>query len=257
MAICKIAFKDIKKIDFIVTKGMTASQVYEKYKPDYMINGALYDMRSKVDITKCEDENEKYGYLFSNEGIGINGQKQMIWCEAKLAYDSKNIRDYISGSPTLVKNGKQFIQWGNKVSRQVTGKHTRSCIGFSKDFIYLLSTPSLLTVEKLAAECIKQGMEYAINLDGGGSCHLQQGTKKLMSSSRANCSWILVYLNKEKKEDDHVEAVKVKCNGKEQTGFIKDGVTYVPVRFVGENLGASVEWNGQTKTVTVEPKKGV
>lgn len=255
MAICKIALNNIKKVDFVVTNGMTANQVYGKYNPDYMINGALYEMASKADITRAEDENKKYGYLFANEGIGINGLKQMIWCTSTMAYDSKNIRDYISGSPTLVKNGKQFIQWGNKVSSQVTGKHTRSCVGFSNGYLYLMSTASLLTVEQLASECIAQGMQYAINLDGGGSCHLQQGTKKLMSSGRANCSWILVYLNKQK-EDDQMDTVKVKCNGKEEQGFLKDGTTYVPVRFVSEILGAKVEWDGKNKIVTVTQNKG-
>ncbi|MFI8687600.1 copper amine oxidase N-terminal domain-containing protein [Rossellomorea sp. NPDC077527] len=33
--------------------------------------------------------------------------------------------------------------------------------------------------------------------------------------------------------------------------FIKQGVTYVPLRFLSESLGASVAWDNQTKTATV------
>ena len=33
--------------------------------------------------------------------------------------------------------------------------------------------------------------------------------------------------------------------------FIEDGRTYLPVRFVAENLGATVTWNGDTQTVTI------
>ena len=33
--------------------------------------------------------------------------------------------------------------------------------------------------------------------------------------------------------------------------FIRNGRTYVPVRFVSEALGADVDWNGETKTVTI------
>lgn len=33
--------------------------------------------------------------------------------------------------------------------------------------------------------------------------------------------------------------------------FIEDGRTYLPVRFVAENLGATVTWNGNTQTVTI------
>ncbi len=34
--------------------------------------------------------------------------------------------------------------------------------------------------------------------------------------------------------------------------FIKDNRTFVPIRFVSENLGASVSWNGKTREVTIE-----
>lgn len=34
--------------------------------------------------------------------------------------------------------------------------------------------------------------------------------------------------------------------------FIEDGRTYLPVRFVAENLGASVTWDGDTQTVTIK-----
>ena len=33
--------------------------------------------------------------------------------------------------------------------------------------------------------------------------------------------------------------------------FIKQGVTYVPLRFLSESLGASIAWDNQTKTATV------
>lgn len=256
MSICKIALQDIEKIDLTNTKGMTANQVYSKYKPDFMINGALYDMATKTNIVNIEDENVKDGYLFSSQGIGINGLKHLLWTDYETAKKDNDIRDFIGGAPCLVKGGAVNIDWGNKHSSQVDGSKYRSCIGFNATHFFMVGSDSPNTLKGLAEYCIKQGMKYAINLDGGGSCHLQQGTKKLKSSSRLNASWILVYLKKTKdKEEDKVESVKVKCNGKEQEGFIKDGVTYVPVRFVGENLGANVAWDGTSKTVTVIPRK--
>ena len=36
--------------------------------------------------------------------------------------------------------------------------------------------------------------------------------------------------------------------------YIKDGRTFVPVRFISEALGASVVWNDKTKTVTITKK---
>jgi hypothetical protein len=39
--------------------------------------------------------------------------------------------------------------------------------------------------------------------------------------------------------------------------YIKDSRTYVPVRFVTESLGASVEWNGETREVTIRSEEAV
>lgn len=258
MSILKIALQDIEKIDLINTKGMTANQVYSKYKPDFIINGALYDMATRKNIVNVEDENVKDGYLFSSQGIGINGLKHLLWTNYETAKKDSDIRDFIGGSPCLVKGGAVHIDWGNKHSSQVDGSKYRSCIGFNATHFFMVGSDSPNTLKGLAEYCIKQGMKYAVNLDGGGSCHLQQGTKKLKSSCRANASWILVYLKKtkNKEEEEVLDKVKVKVGTKEQEGFIKDGVTYVPVRFVGENLGANVAWDGENKTVTVMPKEG-
>ncbi len=32
---------------------------------------------------------------------------------------------------------------------------------------------------------------------------------------------------------------------------IKSGRTFVPIRFIGENLGATIEWNAETQTITI------
>ena len=42
------------------------------------------------------------------------------------------------------------------------------------------------------------------------------------------------------------EAVKM-----DASAFIADGRTFTPARFVAENLGAQVEWDEATKTVTI------
>jgi len=37
----------------------------------------------------------------------------------------------------------------------------------------------------------------------------------------------------------------------DQPGVIVDGRTLVPLRFVGESLGVTVNWDGPTRTVTI------
>lgn len=50
------------------------------------------------------------------------------------------------------------------------------------------------------------------------------------------------------KEDE----VIVVMNGKESRGKLINGVSYVPSRWINENLGKSVEWDAKTKTVTIK-----
>ena len=201
MANVTIPRKNIAKIDIVYNKGgLTASQVYKKYKPDYMINLALYDMDSGENIVYLEDENEKSGYLFANEGIAIQESANLLWTTKDIAFASKDIRDYVSGSPTLVKNGKAYITWGNKISDYINGNHVRSFLGFNDSYLILCSSDNSLTIKELADTALTLGCQYAINCDGGGSCHLQQGNKILKRSLRKNASWFLVWLKQEEKE---------------------------------------------------------
>jgi N-acetylmuramoyl-L-alanine amidase len=195
----KISKNKIRRIDIVNIKGgMTANQVYKKYKPDFFINLALYDsLTSGMNITKMEDENIQSGYLFSDEGIGINGENELIWCKHSDAINSKEIRDYVSGSPVLVKDGKKCIEWGNKYSEYVDKLHIRSAIGFNNSDINLFVSDKEIGLTKLSQAMIDNKCKYAINCDGGGSCHLQEEEKIYKKSIRKNASWLLIYLRKE------------------------------------------------------------
>ncbi|MGV7801865.1 stalk domain-containing protein [Mycobacterium kansasii] len=44
-------------------------------------------------------------------------------------------------------------------------------------------------------------------------------------------------------------------NGKQiKDGKLENGVTYVPLRAIGEALGASIGWDNKTKTATITKK---
>lgn len=196
MASVKIARKNIEKID-IICESMTAAEVYRKYKPDYFINLALWDFKTGKNIQYLEDDNKKSGYLFSSEGIGIKGDSDIVWTTKDKAYSNQEIRDFVSGSPTLLKNGSRFINWGNKVGSHANGAHKRSIIGFDDNNIILLCSDNLLSIENSVNTAQSLGMKYAINVDGGGSCHLQNGDKVLVKSTRRNASWMLIYTKKQ------------------------------------------------------------
>lgn len=227
MASQVIPFSKIKKIDIINIKGgMTASNVMTKYKPDILINLALYDVGTGTNITYLEDENISSGYLFSNSGIGIKNEKELVWTTFDNAKSDKDIRDYVSGSPILVSNNKVNIDWGNKYSSYVDGVHKRSAIGFNDNYLILICTDDEVKLSSFANTCAKNfGAKYMINCDGGGSCHFQVGTKIYAKSTRKNASWLLVYL---RGDNDMV----IKVDGKEYDfdAINKDGYTYVKLR---------------------------
>ena len=189
----KIKRSEIGKIDIAdITGGFTATQVMDRYKPDIIINLALYDMASATNITKMLDENVESGYLFADEGFYIDTNNNIGWCSFEDARIDPNKKDYISGSPVLVKNGAISVEWGNKVSTYLKGAHKRSILGLNDSEIILISTDEV-TLERAAQIAIDAGCKYAINLDGGGSCHLQDGDKIYVKSERRNVSWLMLY----------------------------------------------------------------
>jgi|GEM_PF-1875156 len=73
--------------------------------------------------------------------------------------------------------------------------------------------------------------------------------------SRYGKTWadFLLAVDKELKgaDEDLLTEAKIHVNGKELTGFIKDGSSYAPVRALAEALGAKVVWNETKKIVEI------
>jgi GH24 family phage-related lysozyme (muramidase) len=78
------------------------------------------------------------------------------------------------------------------------------------------------------------------------------GGKELAGLTRRRTAELALYNKPEKEDDEQVEKANVVVNGKAiADGRLIDGTTYVPLRAVGEALGASVKWDGKTNTTTV------
>ena len=54
-------------------------------------------------------------------------------------------------------------------------------------------------------------------------------------------------------ENDRVYINDVRFNA-QVAPIIKDGRTYIPLRFVSEHLGYNVGWDGETRTITISTK---
>ena len=171
----------------VIKKNLTASELYTLYNPDYIINGGLYDSDTGRNMTYLTYDGVNAGNYFSKQGIGFN-VGQLEWCKQGEAYN------FIGGSPVIVIAGEKVLDWGNTVSDYLKQKHIRSYAGITKNNELVIGvTEKAVDLNELQDIAIKAGCYYAINLDGGGSCHLQQGEKVLVNSGRKNASWILVW----------------------------------------------------------------
>lgn len=241
----KIPFSQIKKIDIInVRGGITAKEIMAKYNPDWLCNLALYDVGTMQNMTFLEDENVKSGSYFTSDGIGIIDHKTPIWCTHKEACSREDIYDFVAGSPVLVRDGKPVKDYGNKYSSYVDGSHKRMAVGItSSDELVLLASNYENTPEELRNYALKNipNLIGFINCDGGGSVHLQNKSKVYKSSSRANCSWLLVYLKDEKPnvpEGGHkVTETKIEVNGVEKIvqAINVDGTNYIKLRDLADD----------------------
>lgn len=251
----KIKFNDMQKIDILTTTNMTDNDIIKKYNPTYLINLALYDMSSGQNITWLEDENKKLGYLFSNRGLGITKDNQIIWCDKTKAYQDDNIRDYCSFSPILVENNKVNIDWGNKVSSYVNGDHYRSFLGINNDYLFIGVSDTTMTINELADYCLKQGMTFAGNNDGNGSMSLWEKGKPLKDSVRKNATWLLIWI-KEPPKPVTVTPIDqpIIINNKEVIfeSFSVNGKTYIEMRKLTEALNKNVIYNTVTKKITIQ-----
>ena len=193
----------IKEIKFIYAEGgITAKKLYDMYDFDYLMNGWQYDTATGINLSNAIFNCETSGYMFSKEGFGVveNAIEWMTLSEAK----ANNVKDFGGGNPTLVKDGKEYIDWGGTYSKYIDGTHYRGALCKDKDNVFMVLSDKALTLKEFAKELIDMGVLWAINLDGGGSCHLQYKSTILRNSTRANASWILVYMEDGYKKMDRV-----------------------------------------------------
>jgi N-acetylmuramoyl-L-alanine amidase len=191
----------------------TAQQVLNSLseKPDYIINGMMYDRNSGMTVADTIiDKVVINGGNYTPKGIGFNNASDFTECttnEAKAA----GFNYFMGGSPNLLWDGelnidrsnayggKPFTAWDVNI-----GKAIRIGVGFTNDELVFYFPSKKTTIKAVGQYLLNYGCKAAINLDGGGStkvCKVEDG--KLVNlneptENRANSTWILIYLHKEK-----------------------------------------------------------
>lgn len=177
------------------------------------------------------------------------GDSVEYWLEMPDALTS--IKHLITGGPKLVTNGKVDVNFAGFKEEKITkNAGQRSFIGVKKDQTMVIGTVPGVTVRQLADIAVQMGIVEAMNLDGGASSGLYYNGKYLTKPGR-NLSNSLVVI---KKKSTPIPPIQVKINGQlqhyDQSPIMVQGRTLVPLRGIFEALGAQVQWDSETQTVT-------
>lgn len=109
-------------------------------------------------------------------------------------YEQRNnitIQAAISSGPAMVENGVNVLNTGALDTKQATVKSYRGAIGWKGTDIYLFVVASA-TVTDSAAVADAMGLDYALNLDGGGSTALYNDGSYILGPGRGLPNAIVV-----------------------------------------------------------------
>lgn len=99
------------------------------------------------------------------------------------AAHATSLQAAISNGPAMVENGQNVLVTSLLDSKQATVKSFRGALGWKGDFIYLMIVRGATVIDS-AKVMIALGMDYAINLDGGGSASMYNGGHYVIGPGR-------------------------------------------------------------------------
>ena len=240
----KLQKKDIERMEIVKTDcKLSLAQVVAKYKPDYAINGGLYDMKTghvnpiplRINWKTVATSTNGYWMLAWNTGSDI----RMIHSSTMDKYK------YALTCSTMLKDGAntRFI-----FTAAQGGTRGRTGIGVDKDNLHLLvttDTNGAMSPYALRDKMKKNGAKDAIMLDAGGSSQMYAKGKYYQAEKRKVSYWILVWTKKKIATDPPKTTQKEppktasQCPFKEPTGTVKIGASGESVKWVQWHLRAS------------------
>lgn len=166
--ITEIPKSEIEKIDFALCAEPreTLESFYNRQakKPSVLTNGGFFSMQDGTTAFTYMDEQRIISNQGYNTGIGINLSGNLVY--GKIG-EISNFRDFISGYPCLIENGKAT---NSTVGSEINYNARRTCLGYNDSTVFIVTADApgvnfkVLTQIMLELRC-----KFAINLDGGGS----------------------------------------------------------------------------------------
>lgn len=159
-------------------------------KPAIIANGGLFNMSDGSTIFNYADD----GKIISSssqykEGMGtVNGELKF----GKIGVEA--FEDFVSGYPVLIQNGKPFT---SSVGAELDYKARRTVLAYNSKNIYIIAVEAPgMNFAQLKTFLQTLNVDYAINLDGGGSTKILHNGECITKASgnRAVDNVIAVYL---------------------------------------------------------------
>lgn len=246
----------------IYEKGQRVSSLVKKYNATFGFNLPYFWDGQILGNNKDGDNiiSTAYGKMLKWHSIASNGSDIKI---GKLNINDKF--DFLAtASPLIVENGQlchqKYIVEEEVNSDIANGRSQRTAVGINKagDLIVAIcdgrtTVSQGLTLGELGQFMINKGAVIAMNGDGGGSTTLadQSGSLGMNKGSSERIVHHAVLVNVTPMPIMQQTASVIVNGNQVSTGFISNGVTYVPVRDVATNLGATVLWDGTTRTISI------
>lgn len=162
----------LNKIDFAACRqpAETLESFYSRqaHKPDLLINGGFFDMPTGRTI---------FNYIDNGVNIARDSRNKTgmaILSDGSLEYgnvdDFSNIVDFVAAHPPLVADG---VITSLASASGVSGRARRTAVGYDSTHIYILTADSPgVTLAEWQEVVAAVGVDYAVNLDGGGSTRM-------------------------------------------------------------------------------------
>lgn len=259
-----LSASDILDFNNYMTYAQLSQIVYNAYNCNTMrknSNGIFEQKHAERVFEKGYEKYRTNKIEINGDTATISGTKYSADAFAKLQ-DVENLSFKIgdndiknnNGKPMeiLVKDGVIEIAVPASVESDSIGKLLTPIVKISLTIGNTTATLNGENVECDAAPIIRNGrtmlpIRFIAEALGADVSWTEQTKTVSVKKFNFSISLFVGGFSAEVTKNGRVEKVEL-----DSPSFIENGRTYLPVRFVSENLGAKVDWNGDTQTVTIE-----
>lgn len=212
ITIVEIPKDEISKIDMDICAQprQTLKKYYDQcaVKPAILCNGGFFSMETGDPTFTYKDDNVEWSKdFFYREGMGISNGSLTFGNVDKFPFE-----DFVSAYPVLIRNGQKVKI---NTADEINYKARRTVLAYNGLYVYVIAIESPgMNFTQMQNFLLELNVDYAINLDGGGSTKILHDGKSITSvlNNRAVDNVIAFYLLPKKVYRVQVGAFKLKSN---------------------------------------------